>query len=97
MHSGKAQAEFHTVLLSFKVISDRTREQINKYVWVSTPINKENTQSTMQQNKIRKESSISSQVKWVLLSIFTDHKRFKEQISHASWGDQTELNNYEVS
>lgn len=43
----------------------------------------------MQQNKIRKESSISSQVKWVLLSIFTDHKRFKEQISHASWGDQT--------
>lgn len=45
----------------------------------------------MQQNKIRKESSISSQVKWVLLSIFTDHKRFKEQISHATWGDQREL------
>lgn len=61
------------------------------------PINKENTQSTMQQNKIRKESSISSQVKWVLFSIFTDHNKFKEQISHATWGDQTDLNNYEVS
>lgn len=61
-----------------------------------SPINEENTQSTMQQNK-RKESSISSQNKWVLLSIFTDHKEFKEQISHATWGDQTDLNKYEVS
>lgn len=27
---------------------------------------------------------------------FTDHRNFKSQINHATWGDQTGLNTYDV-
>lgn len=51
----------------------------------------------MKQNKTKGESVISSQGKRVCLFFFTDHRNLKQKIGHATWGDQTDLNTYEVN
>lgn len=49
---GKPKLNF-TYSIPSKLMSNWTREQRDRYFWVSTPSNEENTQSTMKQNKRR--------------------------------------------
>lgn len=98
LHLGKSLSWIsHTVFLSSKLISNWTREQRDRHVRVSTP--EEWRKSYSQQNRKKgRRAPLAAEMSGLVFFVFlTDHRNFKQQINHATWGDQTDLNTYEVN